>query len=452
MATLEQLGAALKNADAAGDADAARILAAEIAKMQPSKAYTSSVLPLSKDAQGKVSFDSNAGILGDLKRAFTLPGQVVQEAQTPRSQVSDSDVSALSAPAAMNAAAVMSPVNPMVRSGDWAVPGPKMARGKPKIPTTQALRDAADTGYKQAADIPLDVRSGAVKKLAGDIQQELEQQGFIGDFAPGTHSVLKKLQSAPDEAIATGRNLETIRQALNLAARSPDKREAAAAGIALDRLSQFRGAIPEADIVAGAPAASKSAYDAARGNYAAAMRSNKITGALDDAYTGVLDRADLRAAAANSGQNVDNSIRQRMVSLLSNRKELRGYSPEEIAAMETAAKGTLPQNLARATGNLLGGGGGLGATVTAALAGTGAAAATGNPLMMGAGVAAPIAGYGLKKVENALSRRNISKLDELIRSRSPLYDNAERPIDPGSLAKRAAFVRALMMMQNGQQQ
>lgn len=41
------------------------------------QSYTSSILPLSKDAQGSVSFDSNAGLLGMAKRAFMLPGDAM---------------------------------------------------------------------------------------------------------------------------------------------------------------------------------------------------------------------------------------------------------------------------------------------------------------------------------------------------------------------------------------
>lgn len=42
-----------------------------------SKAYTGSVLPFSRDDQGDVHFDPNAGILGAVTRAITLPGEAM---------------------------------------------------------------------------------------------------------------------------------------------------------------------------------------------------------------------------------------------------------------------------------------------------------------------------------------------------------------------------------------
>lgn len=52
---------------------------AQAATPQPTQEqpYTSSILPFSKDAQGEVSFDSNAGLLGTVKRAFMLPGDAL---------------------------------------------------------------------------------------------------------------------------------------------------------------------------------------------------------------------------------------------------------------------------------------------------------------------------------------------------------------------------------------
>lgn len=41
---------------------------------QPQPAYSGAVLPFSRDVFGNTSFDSNAGLLGLAKRAFTAPG------------------------------------------------------------------------------------------------------------------------------------------------------------------------------------------------------------------------------------------------------------------------------------------------------------------------------------------------------------------------------------------
>jgi hypothetical protein len=44
---------------------------------EPSKAYKGTILPLSRDEQGDVHFDPDAGILGAITRAITLPGEAM---------------------------------------------------------------------------------------------------------------------------------------------------------------------------------------------------------------------------------------------------------------------------------------------------------------------------------------------------------------------------------------
>ncbi len=51
-----------------------------------SKQFSGSFLPLSRDAEGNVSFDSNAGLLGPITRAFMLPGDAMAGKVDPMSQ------------------------------------------------------------------------------------------------------------------------------------------------------------------------------------------------------------------------------------------------------------------------------------------------------------------------------------------------------------------------------
>jgi hypothetical protein len=59
---------------------------APAAQPEPSQAYTSAILPLSRNEAGDVSFDSNAGILGAVKRAFMLPGDALAKQVDPTSE------------------------------------------------------------------------------------------------------------------------------------------------------------------------------------------------------------------------------------------------------------------------------------------------------------------------------------------------------------------------------
>lgn len=319
---------------------------------------------------------------------------------------------------------------------------PELVAPKVIPPTTQELKDAASTGYETARDIPVQVNPAAVSDVAATIQNKLENKGFIKEFAPGTHAILSKLQNVPEGAVSDGTSLEATRQALAQAARSANPQEAAAGASALNGYSNFLENIPKSAVISGDPDAVAGAFKEARGNYAAAQRSNKITGDLDDAATGIQDRAALQAASANSGANVDNALRQGAKNLLRSKSGLRGFSDEEKDALFQVVKGTATANVARHVGNLLGGGGGMHQVLTGAV-GTLAA----GP----AGLAAPLAGMAAKAISSNLTQNQVKALDALVRQRSPLFQKmvSDAQTNPKSAMKLNAFLRSYLPSEAG---
>jgi hypothetical protein len=215
-------------------------------------------------------------------------------------------------------------------------------------------------------------------------------------------------------SVVTVSNLESLRRTLGNAAGSIDKTERLAAKSAQSKLDDWLANIPNADVIKGDPQAVSAILKEARANYAASERS----AALDRKVV----RAELRASAANSGQNVANTMRQRIADILINPNERRGYSADEIAQMERIVEGTKPGNLARFGGNMLGGGGGLGMLASG---GAGMLAAGGPQ-----GLALPLAGMALKKLSGASTMRQVKILDEMLRSRAPLAINAPQQLMP----------------------
>ncbi len=170
------------------------------------------------------------------------------------------------------------------------------------------------------------------------------------------------------------------------------------------------------------------------------MRSNSLTGDLSRANTGILEQAEARAHASHSGSNIDNAIRQRVASLLQSPERLQGFSQPEIDALNDVVQGGLVRNTARRVGNYFGGGGGLGS-----LAATAAGAALGGHLMPGIegtalGAAVPTAvGVSAKGLENALARRSLGGVDEMVRARSPLAETLAGTTVPAMRSNTAAL-------------
>jgi hypothetical protein len=157
-------------------------------------------------------------------------------------------------------------------------------------------------------------------------------------------------------------------------------------------------------------------------NYGAAMRSNDITGSLDAATTGIGKRALMRAQATHSGQNIDNSIRGKVLSFIQNPENVAGLTPGQIQMLNNVVTGTPLQNAARYTGKLLGGGGGMhGALAMAGGAAAGGVADEGGLMaILAGGIGLPSIGGIATHYANSASQRALSRVDEAIRSTSPL--------------------------------
>lgn len=434
----------------------------------PGKAYSGAILPFSKDAEGNVSFDSDAGIVGAIKRAVTLPGDVYAGRVDPRS---DEAVGR-----AFELAAMGSPINPAMRAGDMVIPGMKQALApKPvKPPSAEALKKAGSRGYDAVRDMGVDYRSDAVRDLAGTVRAELEQDGISGELAPKTFSILAKLENPPAGSVAPLSGLEAARRTFRNAAKDfNNPTEQLAAERAMGRLEGFVQAGDPASLMArpaaaeggefflngsGRAAQTVSPADVAAakeaGRKLAEARANYAAGKRSDLLKGRSDSAELKAVVANSGQNIDNRIRSvaEWVVDPTHKERRAGFSKGELKLIEGVARGNFGRNTLRYVGNLLGGGGGLG-TAFVGSAGALTGASLGGPMGLAAGIGLPAVGFAAKKTGNALTRRALRKADEAVRKNSPVYERMlqESPLEAPNALKRAALLRALLLSQGGGQ-
>lgn len=400
--------------------------------------YTGSLLPFMRDETG-VHFDSNAGLLGAIKSAFTLPGQVYQGEVDPGS---DEAIRR-----SLDLAMVASPLNPGVRAGDRAIAGVADALQKRQapVPTSEELKAASSAGYDAVRSAGVDYRADAVANMASGLRSGLERDGILAELAPKTFRILEKLESPPEGSVANISGLEAARRAFGHAAKdfnNPTDQEAARRVVGgLDRWLETDD---PSRVVAGAASEVAGSLKAARGNYAAAKRSDKLTG-LEDA-------AELRAAVAASGQNADNAIRQRIASLLLKPRDVAGYSGGEREALESVARGSGFANTARSVGNMLGGGGGLGAMISGGMGSAVGAAVGGWPGAAAGGALPPALGAVAKAMAARATRNDLNRVDRMTRMRSPLYEErmSSAPTYVPDLEARGMIARALMSSRNDQ--
>lgn len=388
------------------------------------------------------------GLVGSAVSAATLPGDVYRGRVDP---LSDEAIRR-----SADLASLATPINPAVRAGDMAIPG--MARaglvaGKARIPTAEELKRVGAQDINAARQSGLDVSASAVADRSRKLQQELFDAGVHPVDAPATYAKLKELESAPSDAIFTASNLQSLRSSFGATAQNFNPNAAKdqmAASRVIQSLDEFLPQLGAQDVLAGSPASTQALFERGRGNYAASQRSNDLTGTLDRARTGILERSEARAQAANSGQNIDNAIRQRVEAVLEKPKEISGFNDAELGALDQVVQGGPVRNTARYLGNLFGGGGGLGQFVTSAAgAGMGAGLASGSSTAALVGAAVPVATGAISKaLANQLAKRDLRLVDEMVRMRSPLYEQLMK--DPAllqrpSTAGQQAVLRALLL-------
>jgi len=409
--------------------------------------WSGSVLPVSKDASGAVHFDSNAGILGMAKgivnsgmRVFQTPHDVYSGKIDPKS---DEGIAR-----AAEMATWLSPTGAATRAGSKFVPGASLAvkPGEAAVPTQQQLKDAAQAGYTRMRALGVDYAPEAVAERTGEIGRQLATGGFTERTAPNTVAVLRELANGPkpgpgDKVIVPLSGLADARAELGAIAGGGD-RDAAGAKVAKRLIEDFIQNPPEKGVVAGPASEASRELFGASSNYAAAKRSEDISG--------IGTRQQRRAAAANSGQNIDNAIRSRVASTLDKLEERNGggYTPAELAALDQIVTGTKTRNIAREIGNLGGGGGGLGMTALSGMGGALGALGGGAPWAAVGAVAPPIAGRLAKMLANGLTERELAAVDALTRKRSSLYEEmAKNPpmVPTGDPEMRTALIRALMV-------
>jgi len=410
----------------------------------PTAAYRGSILPFSKDEKGNISFDPlGSGITGAMYQAFTLPGRVYRG----ETKVDPSDPRFMGE--VMNfAGSFGGGVNPAVRSGDRAIPG--VVRNAPDplsvpAPTGAKLLETGGRQLNEFRDMPVRYNPEHAPVLAQQIENKLIDEGVFAHESPGLYAALARLrnnkpQQPGDDILFTPANLHSLRK--NIANQFGKQNENQhGVGVAFNLVDDFIKNPPASAVLAGPAAEAGAVFESGLGNYAAGMRDKELQN--------IKRTADLRAASANSGQNTDNTLRSRITSHILDQKKIRGYTDPEVAMLEGIPEGTTANNILRAGGNILGGGGGAVGTSLAGMAayGLGNMFGLGQPAATAFGVAAPIVGNIMKRAAGKGTREALDEASQTMRQRSPLFQESVKaygaPADPA----RDAMARTLLRLE-----
>lgn len=408
-----------------GDLTGAAEFAPPAPEPQPDapETYSGAVLPMTwKEGQG-IKFDLWAGLTGAALRGASAPGDVM----TGKLDLAGPEA----IPRLLETTTLMSPISAAGRAAGAKTAMEAIAKPKPKIPTRQELENAARAGYKKAEGLRVSFKAAPIQRWAAATIDDLNQRSQIAENYPEVHRLLEKLANPkiaadadPSTAHVTLGVINELHKELGRLAGNPDPGKSAAAYRVQKSLDDFHSSLTPDDLFSGLATPQEAAriLKEARANRAAAFRAETI----DDLQKTI----SRRTAAAGSGQNFDNQTRQKLTNLLESRKKSRGLNADEVQAIDDVIEGRISQNVLRYFGNLFGGGGGIMSTPQMVIGGAAGFSALG-PEGIALAAVPPAIGATARQLANRGARKNIERISELFRSRSPLAQ--KRGVEPTQL-------------------
>ncbi len=287
--------------------------------------------------------------------------------------------------------------------------------GRSRVPTMNDLEAARDAAYQAADNAGVIYTPHAITRIQNDVTQKLADMGYDPALQPGAAAVLNRLNGLAGQNI-TLKGLDTLRKVANNGYVPGNKANDRAVGIITNSIDDLVDNPAAQELLVGNAQGGADALQSARDYARRAFKATEINDALE--------RADRRAMSTGKGANVDNTTRQNINRILD--RGARGYSPDEIAAMNHVVNGTPGQNFLRWMGgfapqNIVGGGMG-------GLIGAEAAHALGLPGAAGAATTMGL-GYLSKKTADAMTRGNTDDLLDIIMSgRKPTPNGAQQAV------------------------
>lgn len=295
-----------------------------------------------------------------------------------------------------------------------------------------------------------------------ELSSAIVSQQSLKDLALNTDQMLARRQFDP-EAIGEVRkiidnrwhganqpqtiaDLQNSRSRLGELAKGAPTTQTTAAGAVKRELDSYLNNIAPNQIVSGDPQRAASLLRRANSDYHAQSSAKAVDDLIGNAITD--------NNAANSAMNLGNRIRQSFKPLLKNdAAKLRqmGHGDDIIDAVSMVNKGDPTTNLLRHASNMLGGGGGIAATIIGHGAGSAVGGAVGyqqggiGGLLGGAalGAAGALPGQGLRLLANARTEKMARRVTDSLLAKAPANASIVRANRAARAANKAAMERAI---------
>jgi hypothetical protein len=267
---------------------------------------------------------------------------------------------------------------------------------KPQTMTADQLKQTGAAAYRKAKDAGVIFKPEAVERLRQTVYNDLAEFGFHPTNQPGAGVAYNELERLAQGGNVSLEGLESLRRMASGGYNPTNPSNNELLRRIAERIDEFASSAGPDDILTGNVQAATDALAEGRDYWSRFRKLEKVQE--------LIDRAGRQASSTGSGGNVENATRQQLRRILDNKKMMRGFTPDEIKAIEDAVFGTPAQNTLRLVGKLSPQGNGLMAAL-----GIGGAAS-----IPGVALPAMAIGAGAKKASEAMTRANAETVKNLV--------------------------------------
>jgi hypothetical protein len=264
-------------------------------------------------------------------------------------------------------------------------------------PTIEQLKQGARDIYKEIDDLGATVKKDSVQAIASDLNATMRQEGFNRRIHPKVSAALQEFNVAAkkDQPLS---NIDTLRRIAGAAASSAEPDEARLGRAMTNKIDSYLDELSEESLSGGEAANVGQKYRDARQLWQRSRKAEEIDYLLE--------------RAKNQATGEENGLRIQFRSLLNNKKKIKAYTPDEVAAMQKVVQGGGVENTLKLLGKF---GFSEGQAVRMLIPSLGAAggAAVGG----GAGaVAVPLIGQVSRNLAQKMTRNNADMVSQIVRA------------------------------------
>jgi hypothetical protein len=264
-------------------------------------------------------------------------------------------------------------------------------------PTVEKLTDEARKIYKKVDDLGVSIKKNVYSSFADDVSKTLDDMGVDSIISPKANRAMERVLKVSGDSVKVS-ELEKLRKIAQQAAKSIEGSDKAMGTVLIKKIDNFLDNLKPTQTEGGNTGDVGVLLREARGMWSRASKGEKV--------------ADMINVAENYQSGFESGLRNQATSLLKSKKNLKGFSKDEIKALQQISRGGSLENTMKFIGKF-----GIGEKQqTGALMSLLGAGAGGATMGFGGMVVLPAIGTVSGKIALKLTKGNAKYLDDLVRA------------------------------------